>query len=123
MALRPIGFWSYTRDDDARSRGRLSQLRGLLADELQGMLGRSELVGYQASCIRVADLARAASNEDMIGNNVAGPAFQIAEQCVADILREWQAHLVSPFPCYLQRAVVPIDVGEMETRHISGAQS
>jgi hypothetical protein len=64
-----------------------------------------------------------ASNEDMIGINVAGPAFQIAEQSVADILREWQPHLVSPFPRYLQCAVVPIDVGEPETRHISGAQS
>jgi hypothetical protein len=64
-----------------------------------------------------------ASNEDMIGINVAGPAFQIAEQSVADILREWQPHLVSPFPRYLQCAVVPVDVGETETRHISGAQS
>src|SRR5881628_2486543 len=64
-----------------------------------------------------------ASNEDMIGINVAGPAFQIAEQSVADILREWQPHLVSPFPRHLQCAIVPVDVGETETRHISGAQS
>jgi sulfatase modifying factor 1 len=42
MSLEPVGFWSYTRDDDARSRGRLSQLRTLLADELQGRLGRAE---------------------------------------------------------------------------------
>jgi hypothetical protein len=64
-----------------------------------------------------------ASNKDMIGINVAGPAFQIAEQSVADILREWQPHLVSPFPRYLQCAVVPVDVSETETRHISGAQT
>jgi hypothetical protein len=64
-----------------------------------------------------------ASDEDMIDIDVAGPAFQIAEQSVADILREWQPHLVSPFPRYLQCAVVPVDVGETETRHISGAQS
>jgi formylglycine-generating enzyme required for sulfatase activity len=44
MSLEPIGFWSYTRDDDTRSRGRLSQLRTLLADELQGRLGRAERV-------------------------------------------------------------------------------
>src|SRR6266496_3291971 len=30
------------------------------------------------------------SNKDVIGINVAGPTFQIAEQCVAYILREWQ---------------------------------
>ncbi len=64
-----------------------------------------------------------ASNEDMIGINVSGPVFQIAEQSVADILREWQPHLVSSFPRYLQCAVVPVDVGETETRHISGTQS
>jgi hypothetical protein len=64
-----------------------------------------------------------ASNKDVIGINVAGPAFQIAKQCVTDILREGQSHLVSSFARYLQRAVVPVDVGETETRHVSGAQS
>jgi hypothetical protein len=59
----------------------------------------------------------------MIGINVAGPAFQIAEQSVADILREWQPHLVSAFPRHLQCAVLPVDVGDTETRHISGAES
>jgi hypothetical protein len=38
--LRPTGFWSYTRDDDRISNGRLSRLRTLLTDELQGLLGR-----------------------------------------------------------------------------------
>jgi hypothetical protein len=64
-----------------------------------------------------------ASKEDVIGTNVAGPAFQIAEQCVADILWEWQSHLVSPVPRYLHCAVVPVDIDETETRHISGAQA
>jgi hypothetical protein len=64
-----------------------------------------------------------ASNKDVIGINVGGPAFQVAQQRVADVVREGQSHLVSPFPRYLQRAAVPVDVGETETRHISGAQS
>jgi hypothetical protein len=34
--LKPNGFWSYSRDDDERSRGKLSQLRSLLQTELQG---------------------------------------------------------------------------------------
>ncbi len=38
--LGPTGFWSYTTSDDASSRGRLSQLRTLLAEELQQHIGR-----------------------------------------------------------------------------------
>src|SRR5216684_257859 len=64
-----------------------------------------------------------ASNKHVIGIDVCGPAFQITEQRIANILREGQPHLVSPFPRYLQRAAVPVDVGETETRHISRAQS
>ncbi len=37
--LKPTGFWSYTSSDDNAARGRLSQLRRLLADELQLKLG------------------------------------------------------------------------------------
>ena len=39
--LKPIGFWSYSSSDDEHSRGRLSQLRALLAAELQQKIGRS----------------------------------------------------------------------------------
>ena len=38
--LNPIGFWSYTSSDDTHSGGRLSQLRRLLADQLQLLIGR-----------------------------------------------------------------------------------
>jgi hypothetical protein len=38
-SLKPIRFWSYTSSDDVRSGGRLSQLRRLLADELQLLIG------------------------------------------------------------------------------------
>jgi hypothetical protein len=39
--LKPIGFWSYSSTDDQYSRGRLSQLRALLAAELQQKIGRT----------------------------------------------------------------------------------
>ncbi len=39
--LKPTGFWSYTSQDDSSSRGRLSQLRRVLADEVQQMVGRT----------------------------------------------------------------------------------
>ena len=39
--LKPIGFWTYSSTDDEYSRGRLSQLRALLASELQQKIGRT----------------------------------------------------------------------------------
>jgi formylglycine-generating enzyme required for sulfatase activity len=42
--LKPIGFWSYTSSDDKSAGGRLSQLRRLLADELQLQIGRRQQV-------------------------------------------------------------------------------
>ena len=64
-----------------------------------------------------------ASKEHVIAIDVRGPAFQIAEQRVADILWEWQSHLVSPFSHHLKRTVVPVDIFESQTRYISGSQS
>jgi hypothetical protein len=64
-----------------------------------------------------------ASNKDMIGIDIRGPTFQITEQRIANILGEGQPYLVSPFPRYLQRSVVPVDVREAKTRHVSGAQA
>jgi hypothetical protein len=58
----------------------------------------------------------------VIGVDVRGAAFQVSEQCVADILRERQSHLVSSFPYHLQRAVVPVDVAEAHMRYIPGTQ-
>jgi hypothetical protein len=42
--LEPIGFWSYTSSDDTASRGHLSRLRRLLADDLQRVIGREPTV-------------------------------------------------------------------------------
>src|SRR5262249_35085787 len=36
-----VGFFSYSREDDADSRGALSALRGRIQGELRGQLGRS----------------------------------------------------------------------------------
>ena len=42
--LTPTGFWSYTTSDETSARGRLSQLRALLAAELQQQIGRTPKV-------------------------------------------------------------------------------
>jgi len=36
-----VGFFSYSREDDADSRGALSALRGRIQGELRGQLGRT----------------------------------------------------------------------------------
>jgi hypothetical protein len=42
--LKPTGFWSYTTSDETSARGKLSQLRALLAAELQQQVGRAPKV-------------------------------------------------------------------------------
>jgi hypothetical protein len=59
----------------------------------------------------------------MIGDGVRGPAFQITEQRVANILGERQSHLVSSFPYDLQCAVVPVNVRETHMGYVSRSQS
>ena len=39
--LLPIGFLSYSREDDSDADGRLSQLRAMLAAELRSLFGRN----------------------------------------------------------------------------------
>lgn len=62
-----------------------------------------------------------ASNKHVIAIDVCGPAFQIAEQRVADILWKRQPHLVSPFSHHLKRAAAPVDVFVTQTRYICGS--
>ena len=47
MSLPPIGFWSYTRDDDAASEGRLSALRERLYAQLKQNLGKLDVRLFQ----------------------------------------------------------------------------
>jgi TIR domain len=93
MSLEPIGFWSYTRDDDARSRGRLSQLRTLLADELQGRLGRAERVQIFQD---VAGIPYGAAWENELDTAleccsffipILTPGFLQSEMCCREIMR------------------------------------
>src|ERR1022692_5058905 len=63
--------------------------------------GRDTIAGGKGPAWSVA------SNKHVIGVDVRGSAFQVAEQRVADILREWQSHLVSSLSYHLQRAAVP----------------
>ena len=47
VRLPPVGFWSYARQDDQLSAGRLSALRALLMHELQQQYGREPIRLFQ----------------------------------------------------------------------------
>jgi hypothetical protein len=47
IRLSPIGFWSYSRNDDIFSQGRISKLRSLLLAELRTQYGRDDVQLFQ----------------------------------------------------------------------------
>lgn len=47
IRLPPIGFWSYSRQDDELSKGKLSNLRSLLMSEIQQQYGRERIQLFQ----------------------------------------------------------------------------
>lgn len=75
MAVRlpPIGFWSYARQDDVLSSGRLSSLRALLQSELQQQYGREPILLFQDQ----AAIPTGAEWESEIRNNLARSTFLI----------------------------------------------
>src|SRR5580658_6802548 len=72
--LGPTGFWSYTSQDDSSSRGRLSRLRGLLADEIQQGIGRSPRVNIFQD---VAAIPPGTGWEEQIHAAIAQASFMI----------------------------------------------
>jgi serine protease Do len=118
--LSPIGFWSYTSQDDSSSRGRLSQLRRLLADEIQQMVGRAPPVHIFQD---VAAIPPGAGWENQIQEAIARASFLIpiitpgflqSEWCCKEVLRfhERERELGRDdliFPIYYN------DIGDFET--------
>ena len=84
--LPPIGFWSYTTSDDTSSRGKLSQLRRLLADELQQKVGRRSkvLIWQDANAI-----PHGATWEEEIHKGIDGSSFFIPIVTPAFLESEW----------------------------------
>ncbi len=90
--LPPIGFWSYSQDDDRRARGRLSQLRALLAEELEARFGR--LAGVRlfqdVSAIAYGDLWEQkitdALNQCSFLIPILTPDFLESEWCCKEVL-------------------------------------
>ncbi len=91
--LKPIGFWSYTSSDDTRSGGRLSQLRRLLADELQLLIGRRQQVHLWQDVAAIphgADWLKEihkALGESSFLIPIVTPAFLESEMCCQEVTR------------------------------------
>jgi formylglycine-generating enzyme required for sulfatase activity len=91
--LKPIGFWSYTGSDDTRSGGRLSQLRRLLADELQLRIGRRQQVHIWQDVAAIphgADWLKEihkALGESSFLIPIVTPAFLESEMCCQEVMR------------------------------------
>src|SRR5580765_3853863 len=47
IRLPPVGFWSYARQDDQLSQGKLSSLRAMVLSELQQQHGRDQIRIFQ----------------------------------------------------------------------------
>ncbi len=90
--LPPIGFWSYTSSDDTAARGRLSQLRRLLADELQLKIGKTPEVKIFQDVAMIdhgadwSDAIHVALSKTSFFIPIVTPAFLQSEWCCREVL-------------------------------------
>jgi hypothetical protein len=88
--IEPIGFWSYSRQDDEHSGGRLSQLRARLSSELQINYGRDRVQIFQDSAAIPygADwdgVIRDALNRSTFFIPILTPNFIQSEFCLTEV--------------------------------------
>jgi hypothetical protein len=94
MMLKPIGFWTYSSTDDDHSRGRLSQLRALLAAELQQKIGRTLKVNIFQD---VAAIPPGAEWEKQIRDALNASSFLIPIVTPALLQSEWCCQEITLF--------------------------
>jgi TIR domain len=91
--LKPIGFWSYARSDDAHSGGRLGELRRLLADELHLLIGPRQSVQIFVDVATIpigSDWLKEiykALGESSFLIAIVTPAFLESEMCCREVMR------------------------------------
>ncbi len=117
--LVPTGFWSYTRDDDTHADKRLSQLRAMLADELQGQIGGSPKVRVfqDFSMIPLGSTWEREINDALDQSSflipIVTPRFLHSEWCRKELLRFLARERA------LGRDDLIFPVRYIDTRHIS----
>ena len=91
--LPPTGFWAYARRDDVASRGRLGQLRRLVADALQIRVGRTIVDIWQD----VADISHGGEWERQIYEAMDRSSFFIPIITPGFVQSEWCCREVRRF--------------------------
>ena len=92
--MKPTGFWSYSTSDEKNSRGRLSQLRALLASEMQSQIGKNEKVNiFQDG----AAIPPGAQWERQIREELEASSFFIPILTPAFLQSEWCCREVTLF--------------------------
>lgn len=93
VRLPPVGFWSYARQDDYLSQGKLSNLRSLLMFELQQLYGRGEIRLFQDA----STIPHGAAWEDEVRDALAQSTFFIAIVTPNFVQSEWCCREISLF--------------------------
>src|SRR5262245_44184940 len=61
-----------------------------------------------------------ASNEYEIAPKRSGATLEVVDDCVPNLLRQWQPNLIASLPRDAQRTGLPFDVTKPEARDIAG---
>lgn len=93
VRLKPTGFWSYSRQDDELSFGKLSQLRKLLMAEVQQQFGRERVQIFQDA----ETISHGAEWEGEIRQSLEDSTFFIPIITPNFIQSEWCSREVSLF--------------------------
>jgi len=116
IRLPPIGFWSYARQDDEASEGRLSGLRAVLRAELQTQYGRESIMLFQDVAAIVpggeweAEI-RNALNRSTFFIPIITPNFVESEWCMREVqlFLKREAELNTQYPDLAgRRRIFPI---------------
>lgn len=93
VRLPPVGFWSYARQDDYLSQGKLTSLRSLLMFEVQQLYGRGEIRLFQDA----STIPHGAAWENEVREALGQSTFFIAIVTPNFIQSEWCCREISLF--------------------------
>jgi hypothetical protein len=120
--LPPVGFWSYARQDDELSQGKLTSLRSLLMFELQQQHGRDQIQIFQDARTIPHGAAWEREIKTALGQStffipIVTPNFVQSEWCCREVtlFLEREAELYKLHPGLAQRSrIFPVQFIDIE---------